>query len=39
MSLEEAQSILEALEQRERELLRDRKKDAQEEPRDDERDW
>ena len=39
MSLEEAQSILDALEQRERDLLRDREKDAQEESRNYERDW
>ncbi len=39
MSLEEAQSILDALEQRERDLLRDREKDAQEESRNNERDW
>jgi Ca-activated chloride channel homolog len=39
MSLEEAQSILDALEQRERDLLRDREKDAQEERSDNDRDW
>lgn len=39
MSLEEAESILDALEQRERELLRDREKDAQEESSNNERDW
>ena len=39
MSLEEAQSILDALEQRERDLLRDREKDAQEESSNNERDW
>jgi len=39
MSLEEAESILDALEQRERELLRDREKDAQEESSNNDRDW
>ncbi|MEX1011010.1 MAG: tetratricopeptide repeat protein [Balneolaceae bacterium] len=39
MSLEEAESVLEALEQRERELLRDRRKESDEEPGRDERDW
>lgn len=39
MSLEEAQSILDALEQRERDLLRDREKEAQQENSENERDW
>lgn len=39
MSLEEAESILEALEQRERELIRNRKKEAEEEPSNNEKDW
>lgn len=39
MSLEEAESILEALEQRERELIRNRKKEAEEEPSSNEKDW
>jgi hypothetical protein len=38
MTREEAEQVLDALEQRERDLLRDRKKPASEEPTD-EKDW
>ncbi len=39
MSLEEAERILEALEQRERDLLREREKEAEDRSRSDEKDW